>query len=75
MVTCDKNDATNRGVGRKKLWDIRMIVRLRREMADEIDSVLQPKNGGKLEDRSEFVRLAIQREIDRRRKPGRKAKR
>jgi metal-responsive CopG/Arc/MetJ family transcriptional regulator len=67
MVTCDKKDATDRCVGRKKLWDIRMIVRLRQEMADEIEAVLQPKNGGKLEDRSDFVRLAIQREIDRRR--------
>jgi metal-responsive CopG/Arc/MetJ family transcriptional regulator len=72
MVTCDNNDATERRVGRRKLWDIRMIVRLRKEMADDIDSVLQPKNGGKLEDRSDLVRIAIQKEIDFRRRKRRK---
>jgi Arc/MetJ-type ribon-helix-helix transcriptional regulator len=72
MVTGDKEDASQRRMGRKKLWDIRMIVRLRQKMADDIDAALQPKNGDKREDRSDFVRLAIQRESDRRFREGAK---
>lgn len=48
-------------MGRKKLWDERILLPLKTEMLERIEAVLAED-----EDRTDFIREAVERELKRR---------
>ena len=64
-VTCDMESAIPRRMGRKKLWSEDMVARFAAGTLARIDAVLQPKPNGKREDKTDFVRRAVARELER----------
>ena len=64
MVTGDMEDAIPHPMGRKKRWSEAMVARMAAGTLARVDAVLQEKDG-RTEDRTDFVRRAIEREIER----------
>jgi hypothetical protein len=64
-VTCDMKSAIPRRMGRKKRWSEDMVARFAAGTFARIDAVLLPKPNGKPEDKTDFVRRAVDREIQR----------
>lgn len=60
-MTARRSYANRRGVGRRKLYDTRVALPLRRETVGRIDAVLRPR-----ETRLDLIRAAIDDEVRRR---------
>jgi hypothetical protein len=56
---------TPRRMGRKKLFHEKRLVKFREGTGERIDAVLEERNGRR-EDRTDFIRLAVERELERR---------
>lgn len=67
QMTCPQPLATNRRMGRKKRWAEDMVARFPEGTFERIAAVLEED-----EDRTDFVREAVEREIKRRQKGYRK---
>jgi Arc/MetJ-type ribon-helix-helix transcriptional regulator len=82
MMRSAQETAIPRKMGRRKLYDSTLLVRLTAETLARIDAVRRQLDGGKREERSAVIRDAIEREIERRqreakieRKPAKRRKR
>jgi hypothetical protein len=64
-VTCDMESAIPRRMGRKKRWSEDMVARFAAGTFARIDAALLPRPNGKPEDKTDFVRRAVARELER----------
>jgi hypothetical protein len=65
---------TPRRMGRKKLFHEKRLVKFREGTGERIDAVLEERNGRR-EDRTDFIRLAVERELERRERKAAKPQR
>jgi hypothetical protein len=68
-MTLDLESAIPRRMGRKKRWHQAMIAKFQEGTFERIAAVL-----GEKEDRTDFVRLAVEREVERRERTSAKPK-
>jgi hypothetical protein len=62
-------------VGRRKLYDELLLIRLPKGTLARINAVVPPRPNGKAGDRSAVIREAIEREVERRKRPTKRRKR